>query len=151
VDGEITAVTYEGNDKIINVTVSEGTQAPINEPGSDVFQGTVDIFQTLIGIRDELRAGNQAPLQTTRLDELDQARQQLSAAQARVGSVQNRLGRTDAEIQDYQIQLRQLLSDTQDADFADVIINLNAQSNAFQAALSAGARTVQPSLLDFLR
>jgi flagellar hook-associated protein 3 FlgL len=115
-----------------------------------VFQSSQDIFQTLIGIRDDLLAGDQSSLQNARLTELDVAREQFSQAQSRVGAVQNRLDRTELEIEDFQVQLQELLSDSIDADFAEVLINLNAQSNAFQAALSAAARAIQPSLLDFI-
>jgi len=44
-----------------------------------------------------------------------------------------------------------VISDNIDADFAEVALNLNAQTNAFQAALNAGSRVIQPSLLDFIR
>jgi flagellar hook-associated protein 3 FlgL len=47
--------------------------------------------------------------------------------------------------------LTEVVSDNIDADFAEVTLNLNAQTNAFQAALNAGARVIQPSLLDFVR
>ncbi len=150
VNGDITAVTYQGNTEPILVSVSDGLTVPTNEVGSTVFQGSQDIFQTLIDIRDNLLAGDQGSLQNARLTELETARQQLSQAQSRVGAVQNRLDRTETEIEDFQVQLEELLSDSIDADFAEVIINLNSQSNAFQAALSAGARVIQPSLLDFL-
>jgi len=151
VNGNITAVTYQGNTERIRVNVGDGLTVPANEAGATVFQGSQDIFQTLIDIRDNLLAGDQASLQSARLTELEAARQQLSQAQSRVGSIQNRLERTELEISDFQVQLEALLSDSIDADFAEVLVNLNSQSNAFQAALSAGARAIQPSLLDFLR
>jgi flagellar hook-associated protein 3 FlgL len=149
-NGNITAVTYQGNAEKILVNVGDGLTVPTNEVGSTVFQSSQDIFQVLIDIRDNLFAGDQGSLQNARLTELESARQQLSQAQSRVGAVQNRLARTETEISDFQVQLQELLSDSIDADFADVMINLNMQSNAFQAALSAGARIIQPSLLDFL-
>ena len=43
------------------------------------------------------------------------------------------------------------LSDTEDADIAKTLIDLNSQSAAYQAALKAGANIVQTSLMDFLR
>jgi flagellar hook-associated protein 3 FlgL len=150
VNGDITAVTYQGNTERILVSVGDGLTVATNEPGSTVFQSSQDIFQTLIGIRDDLLAGDQSSLQNARLTELDVAREQFSQAQSRVGAVQNRLDRTELEIEDFQVQLQELLSDSIDADFAEVLINLNAQSNAFQAALSAAARAIQPSLLDFI-
>jgi flagellar hook-associated protein 3 FlgL len=34
---------------------------------------------------------------------------------------------------------------------AEVIMNLKMQENVYRASLSAGARIIQPSLVDFLR
>lgn len=150
-NGDITAVTYVGNTESINVTIGDGIDVVTNEAGSTVFQGGEDLFQTLIDIRDNLLAGDQTSLATSRLTELEGLRNQLSQGVARVGAVQNRFEAAKAEIEDFQLQLQQLLSDSVDADFADVIINLNAQSNAFQAALNAASRVIQPSLLDFIR
>ena len=43
------------------------------------------------------------------------------------------------------------LSQTEDADIAETLIDLNSQTAAYQAALRAGASIVQTSLMDFLR
>jgi flagellar hook-associated protein 3 FlgL len=151
VNGDITAVTYQGNSERIPVTIGDGAQVFSNEPGSTVFQSAQDAFQTLIDIRNNMLAGDRTSLQNQRLAELDTIRIQLGQAQARIGSTQNRLTDAEAELEDFDVQLRQLLSDSIDADLAEVVINLNAQSNAFQAALQAAADVIQPSLLDFLR
>ena len=42
------------------------------------------------------------------------------------------------------------LSDTEDADLSQTLIDFNSQSAAYQAALRAGANIVQTSLMDFL-
>lgn len=151
VNGNITAVTYQGDSERIPVAIGDGAQVFSNEPGSGVFLSAQSAFQTLIDIRDNMLAGDRASLQNQRLTELETIRIQLGQAQARIGATQNRLTDAEAELEDFDIQLRQLLSDTIDADLADVVINLNAQSNAFQAALQAAADVIQPSLLDFLR
>jgi len=150
-NGEITAVNYVGNSDAIKVAVSDTVKVPINEPGSKVFQGTVDIPQLLINIRDDLRSGNTASLQTTRLDELDSSQDQLLSAISRVGSVDNRLQNISNTTGDFNVDLKKRLSEAVDADFAKVIVDLNAQSNAYQAALNATSRVIQPSLLDFIR
>jgi flagellar hook-associated protein 3 FlgL len=152
--GDITAVSYEGNDDKIKVAISDGITVDINETGRDVFTqngpNTVDVFDMLINIRDNLRSGNIDFLQD-RLGELDLAQDQLLVSTARVGAIQNRMDRVDANTRLTNTQLELVLSDNIDADFADVMVNLNAQENAFQASLSAGARVIQPSLLDFIR
>ncbi|MFA6241011.1 MAG: flagellar hook-associated protein FlgL [Candidatus Hydrogenedentales bacterium] len=150
VDGDITAVTYQGNSERISVAVADGVSVRVTEPGSTLFQGSQDVFQTLIDIRDALLAGDQSVLQNQSLDELETVRGQLTQGMSRLGAVQNRLTTLNNDTEDFQIQLEELLSDSRDADFADVILRLNAQSNAFQAALSAAARVIQPSLLDYV-
>jgi flagellar hook-associated protein 3 FlgL len=148
--GQITSVTYEGNDERYEVAIGTDENVRVNEPGSLVFQNAQDQFQTLIDIRDNLLAGDTGALQT-QLAELDVIDRQLGQGVARLGAVINRVTNTEEDLVDFNFQLERVLSDRLDADFAEVIIELNAQQNAFQAALSAGARVVQPSLLDYLR
>ncbi len=153
VNGEVTAVTYEGNDEHFDVEISEGVYVTINETGTDVFTQTtpetVDVFQTLIDLRENLRAADYDGL-TTGLEDLNSGLDQLLFTTARLGAVQNRMTRADDSIRDLNVEAAEYLSDNVDADLAEVIVNLNAQTNAFQAALNAGGRVIQPSLLDFL-
>ena len=152
-EGEITAVSYEGNSEKIMVEVSEGVRVPANETGDALYTQTnpqsVDIFGLLVQLREDLRNGDTAGLQD-RLAELDTAQDQLLVATARIGSVHNRFEHIEGNLRAINVQLEEVLSDNLDADFADVIVNLNAQSNAFTASLNASARVIQPSLLDFI-
>ena len=147
--GRITAVTYVGNDENVQIAVADGALVTVNETGSRAFQSTQDLFQVFINIRDNLEAGDQASLQD-RLAELRELQDQVLMAEARVGATQNRLERLTTNIEDQIQQLRETLSDNIDADYAETVINLDAQTNAFQAALNAAARVIQPSLLNFL-
>lgn len=152
-NGEISAITNVGNSEIRNIEIQEGIRVAGNEPGSLVFTsaGTsgADIFQTLIDIRDNLRAGDLNALQT-RLTELGTAQDQVLISTARVGATQNRVERVEANLEDINLQLLEVIADNIDADFAETIVELNAQSNALQASLDASARVIQPSLLNFL-
>jgi flagellar hook-associated protein 3 FlgL len=150
-DGRITAVTYQGNQERIEIPVADNTTVTVNENGAQVFLDTQDVFQTLIDIRDNMLAGDQAALQSDRLVEIDRGMDQLLLAMARIGATQNRLERLSENTQDYVVQLRAVLSDNIDADYAETVINLDAQSNAYQAALQAAASVIQPSLLQFVR
>ncbi len=153
-EGEITDVTYAGNDEYFQIEISNKIMVNVNETGRSVFMqtapGTENIFDTLIAIRDNLRANDTAAL-SDNLESLHAAQSQLMMAVARLGATQNRIERVDANLRDVNVQLQRVLSDNIDADFAEVMINLNAQTNALQAALNAGARVIVPSLLEFLR
>ena len=47
--------------------------------------------------------------------------------------------------------LKSSLSNVENADLPKVIVDLQMQQIAYQAALAATSRVMQPSLLDFLR
>ena len=150
VSGEITAVSYAGNSERFSVQVSSGVTVPVNEPGDEVFQGVQDMFQTLIDIRDDLRAGDTDSLSTVRLGEIDAVMTQLLDRTALFGAKMNRLDLVQGRLEDQRLSFQTQLSQTEDADLADTMVNLNSRRNALEAALTAGARVLQPSLLDFI-
>jgi flagellar hook-associated protein 3 FlgL len=150
VSGEITAVSYVGNSERFSVQVSEGITVPVNEPGDEVFQDIQDTFQTLIDIRDDLRAGDTDSLSNVRLGELDNVLTQLLNGTALFGAKMNRLELVQQRLEEQLLSFQTQLTETEDADFVETVVSLEAQQNAFEAALSAGARVIQPSLLDFI-
>lgn len=150
-NGDITAVTYQGDNAHYQVATGAGASSTVNMTGPEAFQSTQDVFQLLINLRDNLRNGDQSAIQNSRIAEIAKAQSQISSAQAQVGAVQNRLSKVSSDTATFTTQAQQLLSDSVDADFAQTIVNLNAQQNAFQAALSAAAQIIQPSLLNFLK
>ncbi len=150
-NGEIEQVVYRGNSEYINLAVSDTSKVAINEPGDRILQSAeADVFQTLIDIRDNMRAMDVDELQE-RLGEIETIQEQMLRGLARVGAAQNRIFRSEDDTEDYILANQILLSDTLDADFAETIIDLNVRQNAYQAALNAAGRTLQPSLLDFVR
>ncbi len=150
VSGEITAVSYVGNSERFSVQVSAGTTVPVNEPGDEVFQSVQDTFQTLIDIRDDLRAGDTDSLSNVRLGEIDAVMTQVLDGTALFGAKMNRLDLFGQRLEEQLLSFRTQLSETEEADLAETVVTLNSRQNAFEAALSAGARVLQPSLLDFI-
>ena len=152
-NGEVTAVTYVGNNQDISVEIAKGVKLAVNITGDKAFTSTSptteDVLQVLISIRDNLRAGDTNALQTN-LTSLERAQDQLLISVSKIGSIQRRIEDVSSNLEEVNIQLREVISDNIDADFAEVAVNLNAQTNAYQAALNAAGRIIQPSLLDFI-
>ena len=149
-EGQITAVTYQGNDEAIKIGVTDGISVQINETGQHAFLSGQDVLQTLIDIRDNLLSGDKTSLGADRLTELTNAQNQLLVSMAAIGATQNRLETLTTNTEASIDQLTVTLSDNIDADYAETVVNLNAQSNAYQAALEVAARVIQPSLLNFI-
>jgi len=79
------------------------------------------------------------------------AQNHLLTRTAEIGGRQRRLDLLEARYDTDLINYEQMRSDAEDADMAEVIMNLKMAEVVYQAALSAGARIIQPSLMDFLR
>ncbi|HEV7962737.1 MAG TPA: flagellar hook protein, partial [Actinoplanes sp.] len=53
--------------------------------------------------------------------------------------------------QDRLLSVTSQLSDVEDVDLPKTIMEMQLQQTAYQAALAASAKVIQPSLIDFLR
>jgi flagellar hook-associated protein 3 FlgL len=149
VAGEVVSVQYMGNSDEMNVQIDSDAFITANQPGDSVFMGAIDMFQWLIDSRDDLRANDLANLDQ-RIGEFDTVLNQILVARATYGARENRLNFNQERIEDNSIVIQDVLSQTEDADFAETIMRINLKEVALNAALSASARIIQPSLLDFL-
>lgn len=108
----------------------------------------------LIGILKQLvtdmNSGNQSEI-TNALKRLDAHLDNINAVRSEIGVKMNRLELTSNRIDDDTLNLTELLSKNEDADIAEVIMNLNMEESVYKASLSGGAKIIQLSLLDFLR
>ena len=142
---------YSGNTAMITREIGVGVQVAINTPGSSVIgDGTSGLLATLRGIVSDLQSGNTNALSTTDLNALDTANDTLLNARAQVGALSDRLTTASNRLQSTEQSTTQLLSNVQDADMTQVMVNFSTQQAAYQAALRAGAQIIQPSLMDFL-
>ncbi|HZQ99672.1 MAG TPA: flagellar hook-associated protein FlgL [Chloroflexota bacterium] len=147
-DSTKTAWVYNGDNGDIQRAVAPGVKLSVNVTGDRVFPG---VFDVLMGIRDDLKAHNQDSLSLDRLDELDSVHNDVLNALGEVGAKGARLDLTKNQLSAAHLNNKGSISDIEDADMSDAIVNLSAQQTALQAALATGARVIQPQLLDFLK
>jgi flagellar hook-associated protein 3 FlgL len=142
------ADTYAGNTQTINREIGQSVTMPVNITGDSVVSPVLAaIRQAAIDLRAGGTPGN---LGTTDLQALDAATDNISETQAVVGARQNRLAAAGSRLQQLNVAQSQQLSDVEDADMAQTMIDFSTQSAVYQAALKAGANLIQPSLMNFL-
>ena len=107
----------------------------------------IKVFNQLIF---DLNANDSANISKA-LTRIDLHFNNINAVTAEVGVKSNRIELTLNRIDDDTLNLKDLLSKNEDADVAEVIMNLKMQENVYKASLSGGARIIQPTLMDFLR
>lgn len=130
-----------------------GTASGVAGPLPAVVGGS-GIFQTMVSLLIDLQAGgdpNQQSEIRNRLDNLSTNLASISAQQATIGSVSNRLDLTKSRIADRKAVLTQEYGSIQNIDTAKTVADLNYQENIFQSSLGVTARVLQTSLLNFLR
>jgi flagellar hook-associated protein 3 FlgL len=140
--------TFNGDTNAIAREIGQGVTVPVNVDGSAVISPAIAAIRQAI---TDLRAGGTpANLSGSDLQAIDAATDTISSTRAIVGARQNRLSLATDRLQQLQQAQTQSLSNTEDADMAQTMINFSQQSAVYQAALRAGASLIQPSLLDFL-
>ncbi len=129
--------------------ISPDATVRVDADGAAAFgQGAASVFALLDGIAADLRSGVDV---SGRLTELDDRLESMLTTVTDVGvrhkqllDAQNSL---DLRLQD----TKSALSGVEDIDLARTIMELQMQEVAYQGALGATARVLQPTLMDFLR
>ncbi len=74
----------------------------------------------------------------------------VNAATADIGTRYNRIELTENRLSTQQTEFTDLLSQNEDADLVDTIVNYNAMETIYNASLSSASKVVKNTLLDFL-
>lgn len=145
------AVTYQGNDGALVREVDAGIEMAASIPGSEAFvAGGEGIFPSIERLLAALAAADRDAIRGE-ISGLDRAMDLLLAAQASLGARSARVDLILDRLADLDAHLTGLLSTREDADIPKTIIELSTQENVYKSALAAGARMLQPTLLEFLR
>lgn len=143
------SIGFTGLNNAVEYEVGQNVTIKVNTTGQDAFGGT-ELFDAMEELRQGLLNGDSVGIGQA-MERLENSSDRLLGARADIGARMNRLDATKTRYEDDIINLTKLKSQAEDADLAEVVMNLKTQEAVYQAALAAGARIMQPSLLDYLR
>lgn len=144
------AYAYLGDAGTVERTVAEGVTVRVNLTGPEVFgPAGGDVFTLLTQLASDLRTNPSAlPASTTTIDAASaRVLTGLATVGARVNQIEAAKDRTDVT----KLGQQGSLAEIESVDLAKALTDLKLQETSYQAALGATARTIQPSLMDFLR
>ena len=145
------AGNYVGDSGAMSRTVSPGVKVTVNVTGEEVFGPTGDdIFTVLSDIATDLRT-NPSELTSVDLGRLDAGYLRMQNALATVGSRYHQIEIMQDRNKANQLDSQNQLSEVEGVDLPATMVELQLQEVAYQAALGATARVIQPTLVDFLR
>ena len=142
--------TYQGDAGKVNRTIGDGDPVQVNLTGPEVFgTGNDNLFNVLSSISDAMK--NDPSKLGAELKRLDSVSINVKTGLSQVGARYNRIESMKNSADNRIITLNSQLSAVEDIDLPATIMEMQLQQTAYQAALSATAKVIQPSLVDFLR
>lgn len=146
--------TYHGDDGDIRIIVGDNMDMKINTTGEDAFVSGINVFDVLRDLingleNPDLVAGKaQIDAQIT---PLTGAIDQVKAVWADASTTFTRLETTENQLAKFKLNIQDMLSEIEDADIAQAIVELQLQETVYETSLEAAATIIQPTLMDFLR
>lgn len=129
-------------DKDIEIEVFDGITLKVNTNAIDVFKNIDQMFQE---IKDGTVDFSEA------IGKIDEQMNEILTTRADIGARQNRVELMDDRLRSQEVIATKQMSENEDVDMEKAITEMITQESIHRAALSVGARIIQPSLVDFLR
>lgn len=140
------SVTYLGDSGLIQRPVADLKTIPVNVPGAAVFTAA---FGGLIALQADLAAADPAAVNGD-LAALDAAIDTLLNFRAQLGARINRVAVVAARLAEESFGLHSVISRIEGADIPRVALELASGQTRLEMTLAAGARIIQPALINFL-
>jgi len=148
-----------GANAILKREISQNVIMEINVPGNWILEGkngelTEDLPSLLGRIITALDSGDASSIKELGneiLTRLDSHIDNILTLRSEIGAKYNRLEAAKQKNEEETFNMTDLLSKTEDIDFAEKIMHYAVLSSVYNASLSMGARILQPTLLDFLK
>lgn len=140
----------EINEKTIEIEVFDGINMQINTAPIDFFKNVDDMFEN---INEKMQEGatSTASEISSFISDIDANMSELLTTRADIGARQNRVELMDARLQSQEVIATERMSENEDIDYEKAITEMITQESIHRAALSVGAKIIQPTLADFLR
>jgi flagellar hook-associated protein 3 FlgL len=147
------AGTYNGNGEAIAINIGKNTTFDYNISGESVFtdqgEGTTDLFQVLKDLKTALE-NNDAESIRNAITGLTSASNSVNLHVSECGTKANRLDIATSNMAALDLEVTQLLSNTEDADIAEVTMNYRQKELALQASYQIAASIGKTTILQFL-
>jgi len=154
------ATLYKGDDRYVEVDVSEQLRLSMNRPGNEVFASVVrqeagvdprrvSFFSVIDDFVTALNNNQTAGVQRS-LAEVSEMSENLSGSLADVGSRMLVVDSQREMLSDAKLRYKTLLSGVEDLDYAKAVTALSAEMLSLEAAQSSFAKISQLSLFNYM-
>ena len=146
--GGIETAQYNGDTNTFQVQIGKGENLNVGKSGQAVLMDST-LFDTLGNLKKALEDNDTSGI-AAQLSQLTTVENHLNTQIADIGARQNRAQVKESAFSQLTSVLQEQLSEAEDADLAEVVIQWNSKQASYQAALAAAARINQMSLLNYM-
>jgi len=132
--------------------IGENIKVDITADGRSIFgpDGT-NVFKMLNDLETALTTVPAVSANiTAQISNLDSAIDNITEIRSRNAGVYQRLDATENHYNYFKVNVQDMLSNAEDADIAEAIINMQVQQTTYESTLASSSMIIQKSLLDFL-
>lgn len=147
-------LTYNGDNNNVSREISQGVLVDLITDGSEIVEHDgINLGDLLSDVIDALVDGDLDLLTGTDglLGHVHKATDNVVRVRTQIGAIHNRLEAAEERNRAENINLKELLSESEDIDVAEKYMEYIVMATTYQASLSVGAKILQPSLLDYIR
>ena len=160
-NGNVTAVTYQGNTSVNQAEVAPGVTVAVDVPGANSSgsgspglitdsRTGADLFNHLIQLQNDLSSGNTSAVTGTDAQNLQNDENNVTYQVAYNGNVQTQLKTAASTANSQSTNLDTTITNTSGADMVQTMLEMNQVQDSYTAALEATSRVMQISMVDFL-
>lgn len=162
-NGNVTAVTYQGNTSVAQTEIAQGTTTTIDTPGANTTgsgpRGLLvdsrygaDFFNHLISLQKDLASGNTAAIAKTDAPALTKDEDNIIYQISNNGVIQSQLDAAATTATNTQTSDQQSLTKVAGVDMTQAITSLSQAQSTYQAALASSSvlLQLQQSVLTYL-
>ena len=148
-------VTYNGDDSDMEREISFNSKIIINTRGDKLFNmdgapGDPNVFEVIDTFITQLQTKDFSGISSTTLGELDKKTESITNLYSEIGSRVNMLELTKEQHSSNLLTVQSMLSNIDDIDIAQVVIDLKKADQIYQTSLSVAGKIFPNTLLDYL-
>lgn len=141
-DGNLQSL--DGHDESVEISVFDGVKLQVNTNGHDMFREIDELFDEMASYTTRDEFDEAITKLQTKMDEVTTTR-------ADIGARQNRSELMEERLSALELSSTKQMSENEDVEYEKALTEMITEEAIHRAALSVGARIIQPSLVDFLR
>jgi flagellar hook-associated protein 3 FlgL len=147
--GGIETVQYNGDGNDFKILIGKDEELNIGKNGQAVWMDS-GIFDTLGRLKRGLETNDRSVI-GEQIDQLRGVKDRLNNEIADVGAKTSRLDGKREILNHLDLNLKERLSQIEDADYAKVVVELREKEMAYQAALLSSTRIAELTILNYIR